>query len=204
MKRINILVIFILCFVSTYAEEIPCEELVPTYEQRINFELPRLGYEYIKPDAIYLGAECWYLWGFNTHGVQLILGEAEGRIGYNFLLNPLNVMTPFIGGGYFRSFESSRKQEIGFASLGFRYEHIFNRIFNLGVNLEGMLGHSLNRRQISWGNPIWGVDIGIPFTWRFTRKKNWDIRLEPFFTGWLGQNRNCFFGGLRGAFGYRF
>jgi len=188
---------------SIFADAAPCDDIIPAYAHRINFDLPRLGYEYIHLDAIYVGAECWYLWGFTHDGFRLILGEAEGRIGFNFSLNPSNVLTPFIGGGYFKSFEWHRKQEIGFASLGFRYEHVFSRVFNMGLNLEGMLGYSLKHLH-SWGDPIWGVDVGVPFTWRFTRKKNWDIRAEPFFTGWFGHNRDVFFGGLRGAFGYRF
>lgn len=203
MKLINSLPLFALGLSSIFADAAPCEDVIPTYAHRINFDLPRFGYEHIKLDAIYVGVEGWYLWGFGGHGFQLILGEAEGRIGYNFSLNPSDVITPFVGGGYFRSFATDRKQEIGFSSLGFRYEHVFSRVFNLGLNLEGMLGYSLKHRQ-SWGDPIWGVDVGVPLTWRFTRKKNWDVRAEPFFTGWFGQDRNAFFTGVRGAFGYRF
>lgn len=205
MKRNCVLVASILSCVSLYANEQPAEEVViPAYEHRINFDLLRLGYEHIKPDAFYVGVECWYLFGFNSHGFRPVLGEAEARLGYNFSLNPSNTITPYIAGGYFRSFGSGKKQEIVYPSLGFRYEHIFGTTFNLGLNLEGMLGSSLDNKQTSWGDPIWGVDAGLPFTWRFTKKRNWDVRLEPFFTGWFGKNTEGLFGGLRGAIGYRF
>jgi hypothetical protein len=203
MKKCVLSLTSILSFASVFADQQSAQEPIIPYAHRINFEIPRFGYEHIKPDAIYVAAECWYLWGFDTHQFSLILGEAEGRIGYNFLLNPSNTLTPFAGVGYFKSFEHTKRQEIGFSSLGLRYEHVFGRTFNLGLNLEGMLGYSLHHRS-SWGDPIWGVDVGVPFTWRFARKKNWDIRIEPFFTGWFGQEREGLFGGLRSAIGYRF
>ena len=205
MKRNTALVACLLTCVFTYADDQTSDNVViPAYSHRINFELPRLGYEHIKPDAIYVGAECWYLWGFYSNGIKFVLGEAEGRVGYNFSLNSSNTLTPFIGGGYFKSFQPNKKQEIAYSSLGIRYEHVFGIVFNLGLNLEGMLGYSINNKHPSWGDPIWGVDVGLPLTWRFTKTRRWDFRFEPFFTGWLGQNREVFFAGARSAFGYRF
>lgn len=205
MKRNFVLAVCVLSCLFAYADEQLSEKVVvPAYAHRINFDILRLGYEHIKPDAVYVGMECWYLLGFYSHGLRFVLGEAEGRIGYNFSVNSSNTLTPFIGGGYFRSFESDKKQEIAYPSLGLRYEHVFGKVFNLGLNLEGMLGYSVNDKYPSWGDPIWGIDIGLPLTWRFTKARCWDFRFEPFFTGWFGENKEAFFGGARSAFGYRF
>lgn len=209
MKRNSILVACVFSSLAAYADEQPSEEVkvevMPTYEHRINFDLLRVGYEHIKPDAVYAATECWYLLRSTSDGPRLGLGEAEARVGYNISLNPSNMLTPFIGGGYFRSFEPDKKQELVYPALGLRYNHMFGSVFELGLNLEGMMGYSLKEYKYpSWGNPTWGLDVGLPFTWKFTQNKRWDIRLEPFFTGWFGQDRDAFFGGIRSSFGYRF
>lgn len=227
MKQDFALAACILSCVFAYADEKPPKKVIPAYEQRINFSFLKLGYEHIKPDTFYVGAECSLFEGagVRSDGQVLVLWKADAVVGYNFSPNPLNTLTPFIGGGYFEIFDFDKKQEvyyysglgykfetfdsyehlkIGYYSLGLRYEHAFGTIFNLGLNLEGLLGYSLNNKHTSWGNPIYGLDIRLPFTWRFTKKRCWDFRLEPFFTVWFGQNREAFFGGARSTFGYRF
>ncbi|HEY5235290.1 MAG TPA: hypothetical protein VIJ14_03855 [Rhabdochlamydiaceae bacterium] len=195
---------FLTC-ITAFADQHPSEEVAPSYAHRINFNLLRLGYEHIKLDAYYVGVECWYVLGFNSQDdLKPILGEAEARIGYNFSLNASNVFTPIVGCGYFKSFQSDKRQDIVFSSMGFRYEYVIGPIFSLGLNLEGMLGYSQDNRHPSWGNPIWGVDAGLPFTWRFAKTRRWDFRFEPFFTKWYGQNTEVFFVGARSALGYRF
>jgi hypothetical protein len=204
MKFNFILVACLLSSLFAYSNEQPCEKIRPNYPHRINFSLARLGYEHIQPNAIYVGAECCYVLGIFSDELGLAYADVEARMGYNFLPSPSNKLTPFIGGGYFHSFPSGEKQQIAYPSLGLRYEHVFGTVFNLGLNLEGMLGYSVNNKHPSWGNPIWGLDASLPFTWRFTRSRRWDFRLEPYFTGWFGQEKYALYGGFRNSFGYRF
>lgn len=205
-------------FATTYADETPpettpaAENTVPVYAHRLNFYLTRLGYEHIKPESYYLALEGWELFSLNdSFRFKPSLLQAEARGGYNFLPTASDHLTPFLGVGYFKGYKFKRgkrhdfKQDIVFSSMGLRYEHEFSRLFTLGLNTEIMLGHSLNNKQRSWGsNPFWGADVSVPFTWRFTKARNWDFRFEPFFTGWFGKNQETLFYGARSSIGYRF
>lgn len=184
---------------------IKVEEVIPPYGNRLNFYFTRLGYEHIKPTSIYVALEGWYL-PYISSGKKLksALFQGEARIGYNFLPSPNNRLTPCIGVGYFRDLKNNQKQTIGFSSLGLRYEHQFNRLFHLGLNTEGLLGYSIDKENRPWGNPIWGFDVGLPLTFCFTKKRNWDFRFEPFVTYFYGKNATYAFGGTRCSFGYRF
>ena len=107
MKIKFLLVSCVFSCLAAYADQKPSEEIHQSYNHRINFSPSTLGYEHIKIDGLYVGAECLYLMEPDYSGdLQPFFGKAEARVGYNFSFNPSNTLTPFVGGGYFQSFQS--------------------------------------------------------------------------------------------------
>lgn len=179
--------------------------VLPVYNHRINFDLTRIGYEHIKPKSIYIGIEGWALFSISfSEPMRFSLVQSEVRLGYNFCFNTVDHFTPFVSGGYFRGFHDHQKQGLAYGGLGIRYEHEFNKLIAFGVNAEGLVGGSVEKVGQPWGNPIWGFDIALPLTFRFTEKRNWDFRFEPFVTYFDGTNSAHTFIGARSAIGYRF
>lgn len=183
----------------------------PPYYHRLNFSLSRVGYEYIKPESLYVGGEAWMMLCYGSFPFERTMAEAEVRTGYNFLLNEEDRFTPVIGLGYFQnrglggcrdSKHHEDKQGLWYITLGALYEHQFNNVFDLGVNLKGLLGHCTGKKR--WGDPVWGFDLSLPLTFHFGERRNWDIRLEPFYIQMFGPRKTHDFAGGRSSFGYRF
>jgi hypothetical protein len=183
------------------------------------------AYERIKPDDFYFGVEGWvtYVLCNDRSHSNGTLGEAELRLGYNYLYNGRDHVTPFVGGGVIKDYSrewietrhrvggivvgrkvySYHKPAVIYGVFGFLYDHEFNSIFNLGANVKGLIGGSGERRW-NWGSVVGGLDVSLPITFRFGRDRHWDIRLEPFYI-YLGGSRisRQYFGG-RSTVGYRF
>lgn len=180
------------------------------YANRVNFGIPRLGYERIKPDSVYFGIEAWRVYRLGNATFEKDILEAEARVGYNFFFDGREHFTPIIGGGYFKDFarHRQRKQGIAYGTFGFLYDHEFNSVFNLGVNMKGLVGYTVNKhghvKKHDWSNPILGYDLGLPFTFRFESQRHWDVRLEPFLIQMFTHHATHNFGGLRASLGYRF
>lgn len=194
-----------------YSVETEHLSYAPAYDHRINFGFPRLGYEHIQPDAVYFGIEGWRVYRIGHRDFQRDIGEGEVRLGYNFLFDNRDHFTPIIGGGYFKDFKYHRRnQAIGYGTIGFLFDHEFGSVFNLGLNLKGLLGYTVGKNlhvkhhHPGWGNPIWGYDIGVPLTFRFSHQRHWDVRLEPFYIQMFAHHGTHNFGGFRGSLGYRF
>ncbi|MBS0615502.1 MAG: hypothetical protein JSR58_03000 [Verrucomicrobia bacterium] len=210
----------------TFAEE-PAKTVQTTpfieYNNRMFcFSTNQIGYERIKPHSIYAGIDIWYLSMLTSHNFDHLVGEIEFRMGYNFFYNGRDHFTPVGGIGYFqdagilhsgksngifkfRHFEESHIPGIFYGMGGFLYDHEFNTIFNMGLNLKAMLGGQTgSKKHHSWGSTVYGVDVGVPFTFRFGHRRHWDIRIEPFNVYMHGSqfHRNYF--GFRGTVGYRF
>jgi hypothetical protein len=175
---------------------------IPPYYHRVNFGLSRLGYEFIKPEFLYAGAEVWGILSYGPFPFERTMGEIEARIGYNFAVNHNDRFTPIIGIGCFKDFRHHQKQGVCYITSGVLYEHKFTNLFDLGVNLKGLLGQTEGRSR--WGNPVWGYDISVPLTIHFGEYRNWDFRLEPFYIQMFGHNSTHSYGGTRSSFGYRF
>ncbi len=198
-KYILFLIFFIFPFFLC-AEKEQESEIPPFFNNRINFNLLRFGYERTKDNSFYFGSE---ISTFYTIEKSLI-SQGEIRFGYNYKPHTRNKITPFLSIG---SLENRGRKthsiietffkplEISYGGIGVRYEHIFGKIFSLGLNTQWM--HGVN----CWHMYTQGFNISTPFTWRFTKSRNWDIRLEPFYTRF---SHNFSMGGVVTSFGYSF
>ncbi len=184
-------------------------KLTPFYEYHnriIVFSPLHQGYERIKPDALYWGLEGWFVRSYNKDNNWLLDGEF--RMGYNFLYNKVDHVTPFAGIGYIQDFtrhhHHHHKPGIVYGTMGFLYDHEFNSVFTLGVNLKGLLGGPDSKKHFNWGSPVGGVDMALPITFRFGRHRHWDLRLEPFTTYLHGSHACAYYMGSRCTIGHRF
>ncbi len=157
-------------------------------------------YERIKPDAFYTGVEAW----FSPFWSEVF--EAELRFGYNLFYNGRDHLTPFVGGGIFKSSKGHPHSfpAVGYGVFGFLYDHEFDSVINLGVNLKGIIGGGISTKHRDWGSPVVGFDVAVPLTFRFGHKRHWDYRFEPFDIYLHGKNRSLNSIGLRNTIGYRF
>lgn len=178
-------------------------------------------YERIQTDAFYVGAEAWIEPALSNknHGRGVRIGEAELRMGYNYFYNGVDHVTPFVGVGFFKDLGRERsgwlednerrhhegqKAGIVYGVFGFLYDHEFNSVFNIGVNLKGIIGGPVSHRHHHWGSVVGGVDVSVPITFRFGPKRHWDIRLEPFDIYLHGSELSRNYFGGRSTIGYRF
>lgn len=208
------------------AETIPnfCEY----HNRMVVFSTCHLAYERIQTDAFYVGVEGWVLpaisnknhRGHHHDGRSELIAEAELRMGYNYFYNGRDHVTPFLGVGFFKDLhhENSwwwdeehnrhdrhgQKAGIVYGVFGFLYDHEFNSVFTLGVNLKGIIGGPVSHKHHNWGSPVGGVDVSVPITFRFGPKRHWDIRLEPFNIYLHGSDISRNYFGGRSTVGYRF
>lgn len=128
-----------------------------------------LIYERLKKDSIYVGIDSWACYAFSSDNTTINtfvsnnkpIGELELRLGYNFLFNQKDHFVPIIGLGIFKDwnhetyqiwkikYESENLDEIIYGTFGFLYNHDFNRLFNLGFNIKGIIGGPISDKQ--WG-----------------------------------------------------
>ncbi len=178
------------------------------YDNRILFLPLHIGYERIKPNAVYVGIE-GYLTPLVNKGNESLLWDAEFRLGYNFFFKGRDHLTPIVGLGYVQDFfehddHTIHKPAVLYGLIGFLYCHEFNAKFNLGFNSKFLMGGPLSQKRFDWGSPVMGADISVPITFRFGKRKNWDYCLEPFTMYLHGSKTQQWFVGFRSSFGYRF
>ena len=166
-------------------------------------------YERIKNDAFYVGAEAFLVGSNKNH----ILLNSELRMGYNFLFNRKDHLTPFMGAGYVEDFyfhhhahhvRLHRKPGIAYGALGFLYTHEFTSVFNLGLNAKVVVGAPVSKKHFNWGSPVIGTQLAVPITFRFGHQRHWDLRLEPFNLYLHGSKASQDYSGCITTLGYRF
>lgn len=163
----------------------------------------RVGYDFLRPNAIYAGADILYALGRmhirtttdKTHVYRDkstgAFANAETRFGYNFRGNKNFYFTPFLGlGGYHTRPKSMHYvQNWLYAAMGMRSDYEINRSLNVGLNLKGTRAiyleqrmkkhnHSVSRHNTS--NAL-GYEVSLPLTVRMGEGRGWDIRLEPYY-----------------------
>lgn len=185
-------------------EKVETNAPIPQYDNRINFSLSRLGYERLKPNGVYVGLQEWFTFLMPWNHYSHWMNELEARVGYNFCFEGKDRLTPMIGGGFFRYSSKNNPQDIGYGLVAVFYEHTFNRLFSMGLNLKGTVGASKHEKNKNMGNPILGYQVDVPFTFRFGEKLNWDFRITPFYLAMNGKNWDLSTYGFYGEFGYRF
>ncbi|MBF5059387.1 hypothetical protein [Candidatus Neptunochlamydia vexilliferae] len=195
------------------------------------FNLVRLCYERTKLDALHVGVDAWLTWAVTNKNARYhpspfgFIGEAEVHLGYNYHFGMRNFLTPIVGIGVFGDFRNNyckiRRRHsywysdypysykrfsltpVLYGTFGILYTHEFNSIFNLGLNLKGIVGGDVNKRT-RWGNPVLGFDLTIPIIFRFGKYRHWEFRLEPFNIYLNGRQVERSYFGCRNMFGYRF
>jgi hypothetical protein len=192
----------------------PCQPNFYEYHNRIAvFSGLHQTYERIKTDAFYVGVEVWGVPTWSTdHGSDTaFLGEAELRFGYNYFYNGRDHVTPFVGVGVIRDFRKEHfgghrtmKPAVAYGVFGFLYEHEFNRLFTLGFNAKGLVGGQVDSDDHDWGNPVGGIDVALPITFRFGYHRRWDFRIEPFDVYLRGSHISRNYFGFRSTVGFRF
>lgn len=151
------------------------------------------GYERIEKDSLYYALIGWISPNYISSSEAWII-EGEGRLGYTLGLQPKTTMTFFLGGGYLNDLKRSHRHirsylrrleehtlEYAFGSYGFYLSHMFKSYFGLGLSAKGMIGKGTIGSRVhnnQWAN---GIDTGLPFTFRFGPKKQYDLVFEPFY-----------------------
>jgi hypothetical protein len=180
------------------------------YDNRILFWPTHLGYERIKPNAVYTGIETYAIpvikSGNNKY--QYTLLDVEFRLGYNLFFREKDHFTPVVGTGYTQNIwkrhdHNPNRPGILYGLIGFLYWHEFNSRFNLGLNGKFLLGSTVNDKH-NWGSPVMGTDISIPITFRLGSLRNWDLCIEPFTLYLHGSHGKQCYVGFRNSVGYRF
>ncbi len=171
------------------------------------------SYERTQPDAFYWGLLGYLTNTINQDGDTHPFLQSEFRLGYNYFYNGRDHFTPYAGIGYINDFRKthhhyrlSTEGETLFGEVGFLYDHEFNTVVNLGINLKGLVGGVVgHQRHHNWGDgAVYGFDVGVPLTFRFGRKRHWDFRFEPFNVYLRASSENHNYFGFRNAFAYRF
>ena len=171
-------------------------------------------YERIKTNAFYTGVEIWAMstWTNGPGTNYAFLGEAELRFGWNYFYNGRDHVTPFVGAGVIKDYKrekfnddhGAKKPAVAYGVFGLLYDHEFNSIFNLGINLKGLVGGQISKSRYDWGSPVGGIDIALPITFHFGHHRHWDIRIEPFDIYLRGTHVSRNYFGFRSTVGYRF
>ncbi len=178
------------------------------------------GYERIKTDDLYFGLQAWLIPAGSHHKM---LGEVEFLGGYNFFYNGRDHLTPVVGVGLFTdysivkhsyyfwddngstAYSHHHKNRVAYGTVGFLYDHEFNRLFNVGLNVKALAGSVVGpRRAETVHKTTVGFDVAIPLTFRFGKNRHWDFRLEPFDIYMYRPHDSNNYYGFRNSIGYRF
>lgn len=180
----------------------------------------RFGYEYLKPQAFYAGAEILATnanrdfsisnetLGYNGKG-GAGFGNIQARFGYTFS-GKRCLTTPFLGLGVYslsKHGHNGFKESMGYLSGGLRTQFectsacliaLNAEVFRtLGVQKSATLGHE----KVTDHTNGWGCSIGAPLTFRLS--PGWDMQLNPYFLRLLfSETQNIY--GTTLLFGYRF
>jgi hypothetical protein len=176
------------------------------YHHRIGFGFNQLVYERIMPNRMYLGLDASSPPVISHSRHQKFfssLVEAELRIGYNLLYNNADFITPIVGGGYlFENYGEFKRAKFAYVTIGFLYLHEFDSVFSWGFNLKPLAGQQISRNAPK--KFVWGVDLAMPFVFRFGSQQEWDFILKPIYLYLESHHRHQgAFAGLATA-GYRF
>lgn len=181
------------------------EPVSPQYNNRFGFSFDRVVFDHNKANCIYFGADFWmpYFFSHSRNSRFGSLYEGEFRIGYNFFLDGCDHFTPLVGAGYlYFNLGDFHKAKFAYTTAGLRYYHEFNTVFGWGLYLKGLAGHQLSGTEAK--KFAWGVDLSMPFVFRFGKMRHWDLTLEPFYLYMESNHKTQAAFGGRGTFGYQF
>ncbi len=180
----------------------------------------RFGYEYLKPQAFYAGAEILATnadHNFSISNETLVyngkggagFGNIQARFGYTFSRTSC-LMTPYLGLGVYslsKHGHNGFKEALGYLSGGLRTQFECTSACLVALNAEifRTLGvkksATLEHEKVTDHTNGWGCSIGTPLTFRLS--PGWDMQLNPYFLRLLfSETQNIF--GTTLLFGYRF
>lgn len=147
------------------------------------------GYEYRRPDFVYGRFDLNTTWG-NFDSDKFNFG-AEGKLGYNFAPVKGLDLIPYMGFGYYQlNGKNGSKTSWQYPLLGFWLNYAFTNRIEFGINLKGMYTVNAKDSYNSFFNSRYTVSlknhfqytIELPTTFYLNEKKNWDLRLVPYYT----------------------
>lgn len=170
------------------------------FDHRIGLFPNFFSYEKIKKESLYLGAEGFY----NVIGSRF--AQVEARLGYNLSMQGNDLLCPYAGVGWLKSFSKPNLKDchfpygqMFFGSLGLSYNHELLSIFYLGFRSEILLGSATNKNNFTYG-----FEGRIPITFLFGHKGKFDFRLEPFAIFLSEKSISSDFYGLLLSMGFKF
>ncbi len=191
----------------------------------------RSGYDYLKPEAFYLGTEglfaigrtytktrlvSWFDTGRHNDFFTPLIANLEQRFGYTFQ-SPITckfTLTPFIGIGWYYlkpQFDDNHSSSNWvYSAFGFRGDQLFYENFEVGFRIKAMYIFAGQIRMWFINKTIkitikntWGYEVGIPFTWHIGCTRKWDIQLHPYLLKFNIDDTGLILG-ARILFGYNF
>jgi hypothetical protein len=181
------------------------EPIAPQYDNRFGLSFDRLVFDHNKADSIYFGLDAWmpYFFSHSRNGHYGQLYEGEVRVGYNLFYNGCDHFTPLLGTGYqYNNVGNFHNAKFAYTTAGFRYYHECNTVFGWGFFLKGIAGQQLGKKEAK--KFAWGVDLSLPFVFRFAKARHWDVTLEPFYLYMESNHKHQAAFGGRGTIGYQF
>jgi hypothetical protein len=191
-----------------------CDEIKPLSEHRVSFSLLQLGYDYLKPNTIYTGADAKInaIWNpsHNRKSNNDHFVNGEVRMGYNALFGTKDTFIPY-GAIGFSVFHIHKNQEYlrdwSYLALGVKYFHQFSDTFEMGLHVKGYRSlqekHFMDNVSYLRNNMNWSYEIGVPLVWHFGETRSWEVQFEPYYLQ-IPTIQKTEYIGSRLSFGYRF
>jgi hypothetical protein len=162
----------------------------------------RLGYEYLKPNSFYFGADLLSAIGnngfhdsfkhyhFRRPDCLTGFSNVEFRFGRTFA-NEKRMITPFLGfGGYCFRYGSQHhyyEELMSYLTGGVKWRQDITPTFSTGLNAKIFASYQTTDKFRFWHikrhnhHGRWGGEIGVPLIWYLGPSKKWNIQFEPYF-----------------------
>ena len=154
----------------------------------------KLEYDYLQPDAFYLGMDGLAAFGklfigHKSFSNTSLFTNLDLRSGYTFQ-SPIcdkSSIAPFVGiGGYYcrAQYDNPSFSDICFyGSTGLRAIQRFSEFFDVGFNLKALYffagAYRVEGEKRRIDNNSWGYEIALPLTWH-NEVKGCDFQLQPY------------------------
>jgi hypothetical protein len=200
------------CLATLCFGNLKSEEITPLKDHRINFSLLQVGYEHLKPNNIYTGADVKInsIWNSDKKMKSDHFINTEIRMGYHKQFGERDSLIPYAAIG-FSVFHIQKGNEYlrdwSYLAVGTKYFHQFGETFELGLHVKGCRSlqekHFIGSNTFSRNNLNWSYEIGIPLIWHFGETRNWEFQFEPYYLQ-IPNVQKTEYMGTRLSFGYRF
>lgn len=193
----------------------------------------RAGYDYLQPDALYVGTEGVIAWGQDSihqhvsrtplttscsrclhsshHHQYRLFATIEQRLGYNAqsTLFPQFIATPFLALGWHYESPSHAHAYWYYGAFGLKTIQMFYDRFELGIDLKVMYAFDIHDRGFAsitttqGKKTFWGLEAALPLRWLFSTSNRWDFEFKPYLLKFNLNSPQTIIG-VRFLFGYSF